>query len=150
MASPRRGRPRRTCPPTAAASQWHASDTGRSVDGCAATRRRRGSRDRRAWPWRCSFPKWTDGRAYSPGRAAARPRCASPARCVATGEVLVDMLPLLQRCGFDAVQLRADQNLADGAARAAASSPGHYQGDAVGRGRLARDRGAACRADHAP
>jgi uncharacterized protein (DUF934 family) len=46
----------------------------------------------------------------------------------ATGEVLVDMLPLLRRTGFDAVQLRHDQDRA-AAARALDFFAGHYQGD---------------------
>ena len=46
----------------------------------------------------------------------------------ATGEVLVDMLPLLQRTGFDAAQLRADQRL-DSAQRALRFFADHYQGD---------------------
>ena len=53
------------------------------------------------------FPKWTDGRAYSQA-------------------VLADMLPLLRRCGFDAVQLRADQRL-ESAQRALGFFDGHYQ-----------------------
>ena len=74
------------------------------------------------------FPKWTDGRAYSQARLLrARFRFAGEIR--ATGEVLADMLPLLARCGFDAVQLRADQSQAV-AERALAFFPqGHYQGD---------------------
>jgi uncharacterized protein (DUF934 family) len=36
------------------------------------------------------------------------------------------MLPLLQRCGFSAVQLRADQSLA-AAQRALGFFPAHYQ-----------------------
>ena len=47
----------------------------------------------------------------------------------ATGDVLVDMLPLLERTGFDAVVLRADQCI-DAAERALGFFPGHYQGDA--------------------
>ena len=46
----------------------------------------------------------------------------------ATGDVLVDMLPLLARTGFDAVQLRHDQKL-EAAERALGFFPGHYQGD---------------------
>jgi uncharacterized protein (DUF934 family) len=74
------------------------------------------------------FPKWTDGRAYSQARLLrARHRFAGEIR--ATGEVLADMMPLLLRCGFDAVQLRADQSQAV-AERALAFFPqGHYQGD---------------------
>ena len=56
------------------------------------------------------FPKWTDGRAYSQAvLLRARLRFAGEIR--ATGEVLVDMLPLLRRCGFDSAQLRAGQSL---------------------------------------
>ena len=75
------------------------------------------------------FPKWVDGRAYSQARLLrARYRFAGEVR--ATGEVLVDMLPLLQRTGFDAAVLRPDQSL-DAAERALAFFRGHYQGDAV-------------------
>jgi uncharacterized protein (DUF934 family) len=73
------------------------------------------------------FPKWTDGRAYSQARLLrSRWRFAGEVR--ATGEVLVDMLPLLQRTGFDAVVLRADQSR-EAAERALSFFPGHYQGD---------------------
>ncbi|HEU4460004.1 MAG TPA: DUF934 domain-containing protein [Methylibium sp.] len=73
------------------------------------------------------FPKWTDGRAYSQARLLrARWRYAGEIR--ATGEVLVDMLPLLRRTGFDAVLLRADQSI-DAAERALAFFHGHYQAD---------------------
>ena len=74
------------------------------------------------------FPKWNDGRAYSQARLLrARHRFTGEIR--ATGQVLVDMLPLLVRCGFDAAQLRADQSLA-AAERALSFFPeGHYQGD---------------------
>ncbi|MDM4766142.1 DUF934 domain-containing protein [Pelomonas sp. SE-A7] len=75
------------------------------------------------------FPKWVDGRAYSQARLLrSRYRFAGEIR--ATGEVLVDMLPLLQRCGFDAVTLRADQNL-EAARRALGFFPAHYQGDVL-------------------
>ena len=77
-----------------------------------------------------NFPKWTDGRAYSQAvLLRARLRYAGEIR--ATGDVLVDMLPLLRRCGFDAVQLRADQDT-DTAQRTLGLFPGHYQGDAAG------------------
>jgi uncharacterized protein (DUF934 family) len=73
------------------------------------------------------FPKWTDGRAYSQARVLrARHRFGGEVRAI--GEVLVDMLPLLQRTGFDAVQLRHDQSV-DAAVRALGFFPGHYQGD---------------------
>ena len=74
-----------------------------------------------------NFPKWVDGRAYSQARLLrSRYRFGGEVRAV--GEVLVDMLPLLARTGFDAVQLRADQSL-EAAQRALAFFPAHYQGD---------------------
>ncbi len=73
------------------------------------------------------FPKWTDGRAYSQARLL-RVRLGFAGELRATGEVLVDMLPLLQRTGFDAVQLRHDQSL-DAARRALGFFAQHYQGD---------------------
>ncbi|WP_372527191.1 DUF934 domain-containing protein [Piscinibacter sp.] len=74
------------------------------------------------------FPKWVDGRAYSQARLL-RSRYRFSGQVRATGEVLVDMLPLLKRTGFDAVVLRADQSI-DAAERALRFFPGHYQGDA--------------------
>lgn len=76
------------------------------------------------------FPKWTDGRAYSQA-VLLRGRLRYAGEIVATGEVLVDMLPLLRRCGFDTVQLRAGQDRA-AAERSMSFFPGHYQGDARG------------------
>ncbi|HEX4235472.1 MAG TPA: DUF934 domain-containing protein [Caldimonas sp.] len=74
------------------------------------------------------FPSWTDGRAYSQARLL-RARYGFEGEIRATGEVLADMVPLLARCGFDAVQLRADQSRAV-AERALGFFPrGHYQGD---------------------
>jgi len=73
------------------------------------------------------FPKWVDGRAYSQARILkSRYRYAGEVR--ATGEVLVDMLLLLKRCGFDSAVLRGDQKR-DAAERALTFFPGHYQGD---------------------
>ena len=73
------------------------------------------------------FPKWVDGRAYSQARLL-RSRLRYTGEVRATGEVLVDMLPLLHRTGFDAVQLRADQSLESGQ-RALRFFADHYQGD---------------------
>lgn len=56
------------------------------------------------------FPKWTDGRAYSQA-VLLRARLRYTGEIRGTGEVLADMLPLLRRCGFNAVQMRADQRL---------------------------------------
>lgn len=75
------------------------------------------------------FPKWTDGRAYSQARILrARYRFGGEVR--ATGDVLVDMMPLLARTGFDAVALRGDQDRAT-AERTLGffAARGHYQGD---------------------
>jgi len=73
------------------------------------------------------FPKWVDGRAYSQARLL-RSRFRFSGEVRATGEVLVDMLPLLARTGFDALVMRADQSI-DAAERALRFFPGHYQGD---------------------
>jgi uncharacterized protein (DUF934 family) len=71
------------------------------------------------------FPKWTDGRAYSQA-VLLRARLHFGGDIIATGEVLADMLPLLRRCGFDAVQLRADQKI-ESAQRALGFFDSHYQ-----------------------
>lgn len=80
------------------------------------------------------FPKWTDGRAYSQA-VLLRSRLGYRGPLIATGDVVVDMLPLLRRCGFDTARLREGQSL-DTARRLAetlpAPFPAHYQGDAVG------------------
>ncbi len=73
------------------------------------------------------FPKWVDGRAYTQARLLrSRYRFAGELR--ATGDVLVDMVLLLQRTGFNAAVLRRDQSL-EAADRALTFFPGHYQGD---------------------
>lgn len=73
------------------------------------------------------FPKWVDGRAYSQA-VVLRGRLRYVGEIVATGEVMVDMLPLLLRCGFDAAQLAPGQSLA-AADRSLGFFPGHYQAD---------------------
>lgn len=73
------------------------------------------------------FPKWVDGRAYTQARLLrARYRFGGEVRAI--GDVLVDMMPLLQRCGFDAVVLRHDQSQ-EAAQRALGFFGGHYQAD---------------------
>ncbi|MEJ6001616.1 DUF934 domain-containing protein [Paucibacter soli] len=73
------------------------------------------------------FPKWVDGRAYSQARLLrVRLRFAGEIRAV--GEVLVDMVPLLARTGFDAAQLRPDQST-EIARQQLGFFPRHYQGD---------------------
>ena len=76
------------------------------------------------------FPKWVDGRAYSQAHVLrARLRYAGEVR--ATGDVVVDMMPLLSRCGVDAVVLREGQRQSS-AERALGFFPaGHYQGDVL-------------------
>ncbi|MEO5686121.1 MAG: DUF934 domain-containing protein [Burkholderiaceae bacterium] len=76
------------------------------------------------------FPKWVDGRAYSQAHVLrARLRYSGEVR--ATGEIVVDMMPLLQRSGFDAVVLREGERQAS-AERALGFFPaGHYQGDVL-------------------
>ncbi|MGR6806061.1 DUF934 domain-containing protein [Sphaerotilus natans] len=78
------------------------------------------------------FPKWVDGRAYTQARLL-RVRYRFQGQIRATGEALVDMLPLMQRTGFDAVALRRDQSR-EAAERALGFFAGHYQG-AVGEAR---------------
>jgi uncharacterized protein (DUF934 family) len=73
------------------------------------------------------FPKWVDGRAYSQARLL-RSRYRFQGEVRAIGEVLVDMVPLLARTGFDAAVLRHDQSV-EAAERALSFFPGHYQGD---------------------
>ena len=71
------------------------------------------------------FPKWTDGRAYSQA-VLLRGRLRYTGEIVATGQVLVDMLVLLRRCGFDTAQLREDQKF-DAADRSLGFFDSHYQ-----------------------
>jgi len=73
------------------------------------------------------FPKWVDGRAYSQARLL-RSRYRFGGEVRATGEVLVDMVPLLARTGFDAAVLRHDQSI-EAAERTLAFFTAHYQGD---------------------
>ena len=73
------------------------------------------------------FPKWTDGRAYSQARLL-RSRLRFEGELWATGDVVVDMLPMLQRSGFSAAQLREGQSF-DAANRALGFFEGHYQTD---------------------
>ena len=75
------------------------------------------------------FPKWVDGRAYTQARLL-RTRFRFTGHVRATGDVLVDMVPLLDRTGFSQAQLRADQKLA-AAERALGFFAGHYQGDVL-------------------
>ncbi len=50
------------------------------------------------------FPKFTDGRAYSTARRL-REAAGYRGQIRATGDVLLDQLPLMLRCGFDAFEI---------------------------------------------
>lgn len=76
-----------------------------------------------------NFPKFTDGRAYSQAYLLRR-RIGFKGEICATGDVLVDQLLQMQRSGFDAAVLRADQNL-DSARQQLQRFGAFYQGDAV-------------------
>jgi uncharacterized protein (DUF934 family) len=55
------------------------------------------------------FPKFTDGRGYSSARLL-RERYGYCGEIRAIGDVLLDQLFYMKRCGIDAFALRADQN----------------------------------------
>ena len=80
-----------------------------------------------------TFPKFTDGRAFSQAFLLRRRR-EFQGEIRATGDVLVDQLAQMERSGFDVAVLRADQDMAV-AQRVLAEYPGYdvgaYQGDAV-------------------
>ena len=74
-----------------------------------------------------NFPVFSDGRAFSQALMLRR-RCGFTGEIRAIGDVLVDQLSQMQRCGFSRAVLRADQNLAKGQELLAHFS-GFYQGD---------------------
>ncbi len=74
------------------------------------------------------FPKFTDGRAYSQAFLLRR-RLGFAGELRATGDVLVDQLLQLQRCGFNSAVLRPDQDTTL-AAPLFARFDSFYQGDA--------------------
>ena len=76
-----------------------------------------------------SFPKFTDGRAFSQA-LMLRKRCGFKGDIRAVGDVLVDQLSQMQRCGFSSAVLRADQDLAKGHQLLSHFSA-FYQGDAL-------------------
>ncbi|MDP2254915.1 MAG: DUF934 domain-containing protein [Polaromonas sp.] len=80
-----------------------------------------------------NFPKFSDGRAFSQAFLLSR-RLGFKGEIRATGDVLADQLAQMERSGFTAAVLRADQDLAV-AERVLGSYPGYgvgrYQGDAV-------------------
>ena len=76
-----------------------------------------------------SFPKFTDGRAFSQAFLLRR-RMGFKGDIRATGDVLIDQLVQMERTGFDVAVLREDQNV-DFAQRQFDRYRGFYQGDAV-------------------
>ena len=76
-----------------------------------------------------SFPKFSDGRAFSQAFLLRR-RLGFAGEIRAVGDVLVDQLVQMQRTGFDAAVLRADQDRA-AAERQFSHFASHYQGDAA-------------------
>ena len=73
------------------------------------------------------FPKFTDGRAFSQARLL-RGRLKFVGELRATGEVLIDQLVQMARCGFDVAVLREGVDMAD-AQRQFDRFQGFYQGD---------------------
>ena len=76
-----------------------------------------------------SFPKFSDGRAFSQAFLLRR-RLGFKGEIRATGDVLIDQLVQMQRTGFDSAELRADQDEAH-AQRQFDRFSAFYQGDAV-------------------
>jgi uncharacterized protein (DUF934 family) len=77
-----------------------------------------------------SFPKFTDGRAFSQAFVLRRRGFAGDIR--AHGDVLIDQLAQMQRCGFSSAVLRADQDAAHGQ-KLLSHYKAFYQGDAASR-----------------
>ncbi|MBK7005185.1 MAG: DUF934 domain-containing protein [Burkholderiales bacterium] len=76
-----------------------------------------------------SFPKFTDGRAFSQAFLLRR-RLGFKGEIRATGDVLIDQLLQMQRTGFDCAVLREDQN-ADFAQAQLERYAAFYQDDAA-------------------
>jgi len=58
-----------------------------------------------------NFPAWTDGRGYSSARVLREAGYTGELRAV--GDVVIDMLGHLQRCGFDSFAPQAELNPTD-------------------------------------
>lgn len=72
------------------------------------------------------FPKFSDGRAFSQAVILRRRGFTGDIRAI--GDVLIDQLLQMQRCGFSSAVLRADQDAAHGQ-RLMQHYSGFYQGD---------------------
>lgn len=57
-----------------------------------------------------NFPKFTDGRGYSTARLL-RERYGYTNELRSVGDVLLDQLQFMKRCGFDSYALRADKDI---------------------------------------
>lgn len=57
-----------------------------------------------------NFPKFSDGRGYSTARLL-RERYGYRGQLRAIGDVLLDQLQFMKRCGFDSFALRADKDI---------------------------------------
>jgi len=75
------------------------------------------------------FPKFSDGRAFSQARLL-RQRLKFAGEIRATGDVLIDKLVQMARCGFDVAVLREGVDLAD-AQRQFDRFSAFYQGDVL-------------------
>ena len=75
-----------------------------------------------------NFPKFADGRGYSAARLL-RERFTYKGELRATGDVLIDQLYFMKRCGFDTFALRDDQIIEDAIA-AFSTFTVNYQNDA--------------------
>ena len=73
------------------------------------------------------FPKFADGRGYSAARLL-RERYGFTGQLRAVGDVLFDQLFFMMRCGFNAMAMRADQDL-DLAVKGFETFSSSYQGD---------------------
>lgn len=74
-----------------------------------------------------NFPRFADGRAFSQA-VELRRRRRFTGDIVATGDVLIDQVLQMQRCGFSEAVLRADQDLAH-AGKLLRHFAAFYQGD---------------------
>ncbi|MDK2778933.1 MAG: DUF934 domain-containing protein [Pseudomonadota bacterium] len=74
-----------------------------------------------------NFPKFADGRGYSAARLL-RERHGYQGELRAVGDVLIDQLFYMKRCGFDAFALREDQDSSD-ALQALSTFSVTYQAD---------------------
>lgn len=75
-----------------------------------------------------NFPKFADGRGYSAARLL-RERYGYQGELRATGDVLIDQLYFMKRCGFSTFALRDDQ-IIDDAIAAFSTFTVNYQNDA--------------------